>query len=155
MTLADLTAAGAVQPGCNFAPFNHTAYPGNFPNDGNWTPIFGSSPPTPAGESARPAARPEPPRQGGVRYTMTSPTIARYLRLRLEHPEAIVFLTSGAFCQAFFEDGVFCGRELGLAVRNLAADSEPERIPASGFPRRALEKYEKLLRHRGRSVHVA
>lgn len=46
-TLADLTAAGAVQLGCNTAPFNHAVYPGNFPSDGNWTPIFGSVPPTP------------------------------------------------------------------------------------------------------------
>jgi formylglycine-generating enzyme required for sulfatase activity len=44
--LADLTAAGAVQLGCDFAPFSHTAYPTNFPSDGNWTPIFGSVPPT-------------------------------------------------------------------------------------------------------------
>lgn len=46
-TLADLTAAGAVQLGCTYPIFNHTAYPAGFPNDGNWTPIFGSSPPTP------------------------------------------------------------------------------------------------------------
>ena len=46
-TLADLTAAGAVQLGCTYPIFDHTAYPAGFPNDGNWTPIFGSSPPTP------------------------------------------------------------------------------------------------------------
>lgn len=47
VTLADLTAAGAVQLGETGAPFGHTAYPANFPLDGNWTPIFGSAPPTP------------------------------------------------------------------------------------------------------------
>ncbi len=45
-TLADLTSGGATQLGCNFPPFNHTAYPANFPNDGNWTPVPGSSPPS-------------------------------------------------------------------------------------------------------------
>jgi hypothetical protein len=45
--LSDLMGGGATQLGCNFAPFNHTAYPGNFPLDGNWTPILGSSAPSP------------------------------------------------------------------------------------------------------------
>ena len=47
VTLADLNAAGAQQLGCTFAPYNHMAYPGSFPGSGNWTPIFGSVPPTP------------------------------------------------------------------------------------------------------------
>jgi hypothetical protein len=38
-------------------------------------------------------------RSVGVLYTMTSPTVERYLRLKLEHPQAIVFVTVGAFCQ--------------------------------------------------------
>lgn len=45
-TLADLTASG-VQLGCTFAPFSQTAYPANFPNTGQWTPVLGSSPPSP------------------------------------------------------------------------------------------------------------
>ena len=47
-TLDDLVGGGAVQLGCTFAPFSQTAYPANFPNDGNWTPVLGSSPPSPA-----------------------------------------------------------------------------------------------------------
>jgi formylglycine-generating enzyme required for sulfatase activity len=46
-TLAALTAGGAVQLGCSGAPFSLTAYPANFPNDGNWTPVLGSVPPSP------------------------------------------------------------------------------------------------------------
>jgi formylglycine-generating enzyme required for sulfatase activity len=40
-TLADLTKGGATQltPGC--------PAPANFPNDGNWTPVLGSDPPSP------------------------------------------------------------------------------------------------------------
>jgi len=46
-TLATLTAGGAVQLGCTYAPFSQTAYPANFPSDGNWTPVLGSVPPSP------------------------------------------------------------------------------------------------------------
>src|SRR5262245_58215213 len=46
-TLADLTAGGAVQLGCDTSPFGHQAYPANFPRNGNWTSIPLSTPPTP------------------------------------------------------------------------------------------------------------
>jgi len=46
-TLADLTAGGAVQLGCTIPPYNQTAPPVYFPDNGQWTPILGSSPPSP------------------------------------------------------------------------------------------------------------
>jgi hypothetical protein len=46
-TLADLQGGGAVQLGCPSAPWNATAYPGNFPAGGQWTPALGSEPPSP------------------------------------------------------------------------------------------------------------
>lgn len=111
-----------------------------------------------AGGAAEPTAAEQAPRPSrharGVRYTMTSPTIEQFLRVKLARPEAIVFIRAGAFCQTFFEDAALCGRELRLAVRNVAADLEPEKILACGFPLAAAEKYLGLLRQRGREVHV-
>ena len=46
-TLADLADGGATQLGCQGLPFNLAPYPGTFPADGNWTPVAGSSPPSP------------------------------------------------------------------------------------------------------------
>src|SRR5262245_59705980 len=46
-TLADLRGGGATQLGCTFAPFSQGAYPANFPDDGNWTPMPGFSAPSP------------------------------------------------------------------------------------------------------------
>ncbi len=104
-----------------------------------------------------PRADPVPPprkRSGGVRYTMKSPTVEKYLRLKLDHPQSIVFVTVGAFCQTFFEDAAECGRVLRFAVRDLAAESEPEKILTCGIPKARLEKYVALLRQAGRDVHV-
>jgi MutS domain I len=98
--------------------------------------------------------RPPVRRRGGVRFMMTSPTIEKYLRVKLAHPEAVVFVRVGSFCQTFFEDAAFCHRELRLAVRDLAADSEPEKIPSCGFPLRVLDKYVAWLQQRGRQTHV-
>jgi hypothetical protein len=93
-------------------------------------------------------------RTGGVRYTMTSPTVERYLRMKLDHPREIVFVTVGAFCQSFFEDAKECGRVLRVAVRDLAAESERERILTCGIPKAKLEKYVAVLRQAGREVYV-
>jgi len=43
-TLTDLTNGGATPLGCFDG---QSAYPANFPSDGNWTPVPGSSPPSP------------------------------------------------------------------------------------------------------------
>lgn len=91
---------------------------------------------------------------GGVRYRMTSPTIEKYLRLKLAQPQKVVFVTVGAFCQTFFEDAAYCGQTLRLAVRNLGAESEAEKILTCGIPKAKLEKYIDLLRHAGREAHV-
>lgn len=104
---------------------------------------------TPQPAQARPRRR-----RGGVRFLMTSPTIERYLRTKLEHPGAVVFLRAGSFLVTFFEDAALCNRELRLAIRNLAAASEPEKILSCGFPLRVQEKFTALLRQRGREVHV-
>lgn len=94
-------------------------------------------------------------RQGAaVRYRMTSPQVERYLRAKLEHPKEIVFVKSGAFLQSFFDDAVECGERLKLAVRNLAAEDEPERIPVCGVPVAALEKYRTLLGSSGRAMRI-
>ena len=90
----------------------------------------------------------------GPRYTMTSPTIEKYLRTKLDHPSTLVVVAVGAFYQTFFEDAVWCARELKFALRNLAADSEPEKIPACGFPRGRLEHYREVLASRGRTVRA-
>ncbi|MGH8702871.1 MAG: hypothetical protein ACREVR_17085 [Burkholderiales bacterium] len=93
-------------------------------------------------------------RAGGVRYTMRSPTVERYLRCKLEHPRSVVFITVGAFCQTFFEDATECGRVLRVAVRDLAAESESARIFTCGVPKAKLEKYVGLLRRAGREAPV-
>jgi hypothetical protein len=93
-------------------------------------------------------------RSGGVRYTMTSPSVEKYLRLKLEHPQCIVLITIGAFCQTFFEDAAECGQLLRIAVRNLAAESETEKILTCGIPKAKLEKYVSLLRDAGRQAYV-
>ena len=108
-----------------------------------------------AGTAPEPVRSPAPvKRPGGSRYTMTSPTIEKYLRAKLDQPQAFVLVAVGAFYQTFFEDAPWCARELGFALRNLAADPEPEKIPACGFPRSRFDHYREVLASRGRTVHA-
>lgn len=110
-----------------------------------------------ASEAPLPQSSPPAPpvaKRGGSRYTMTSPTIEKYLRAKLDHPSTLVVVAVGAFYQTFFEDAAWCARELKFALRDLAADSEPEKIPACGFPRGRLDHYREVLVSRGRTVHA-
>lgn len=92
--------------------------------------------------------------KGGVRFTMTSPMIERYLAAKLAHPGALVLVTAGAFCQTFFEDAKFMHTEFKLKVRDLAADSEPEKIPACGVPKTRLDYWTARIERAGYEVHV-
>ena len=128
---------------------------------GGWVKYEARKQTTPESSPAAPPAVPpalrlpqRPRPASGVRYTMTSPTVERYMRVKLEHPQAIVFVTVGVFCQTFFEDATFVGQTLHFAVRDLAAASEREKIPTCGLPKAKLEKYISLLRQAGREVHV-
>ena len=47
VTLAELAAGGATQLGCGYPLSNQSPYPANFPSSGQWTPVPGSSPPSP------------------------------------------------------------------------------------------------------------
>lgn len=85
---------------------------------------------------------------------MTSPQVERYLRAKLEQPQDIVFVKSGVFLQTFCDDAVECGKRLALAVRDLAAADEPERIPVCGVPVAAMGKYRSRLALDGRKVRV-
>ena len=59
-TLADLTGDGATQLNPAYLSFPCSSnYPANFPSDGNWTPILGSSPPSPGVANQR-SQRPRP-----------------------------------------------------------------------------------------------
>ena len=109
----------------------------------------------PPGAAPPPAITPAPKkRTGGVRYTMRSPTVERYLRLKLEHPRAVVFVTVGAFRQTFFEDATECGRILRVAVRDLATESESAAILTCGIPKARLETYVARLQQAGKEVHI-
>jgi hypothetical protein len=90
----------------------------------------------------------------GVRFRMTSPQIERYLRVKLEHQHDIVFIKSGIFLQTFFEDAVECSKLMGLAVRDLSANGEPEKIPVCGIPVSAIEQYKIRLGSIGRTMWV-
>jgi 23S rRNA-intervening sequence protein len=70
---------------------------------GGWIKHEGRPAPERAVTAPPEAVRVAPERRArrGVRYTMASPTVERYLRAKLAHPEAVVLVSVGAFCQSF------------------------------------------------------
>lgn len=62
---------------------------------------------------------------------MTSPTVDKYLRVKLDHPEAIVFITVGAFCQTFFEDAAYCHQRYGWRSATWRRPRSQRRFPCA------------------------
>lgn len=76
-----------------------------------------------------------------------------YQKVKLDHPEKIVLVKTGAFYKTFFKDALFCHERLRLAVQNLAADSEEVAILSCGFPVTALERYAARLAELGKEIY--
>ena len=82
-----------------------------------------------------------------------TPMLEQYLRVKGEHPDALLFYRMGDFYEMFFEDAIVAARELQLALtsRNPGADAP---IPMCGVPHHAVESYLTQLLDKGFAVAV-
>ncbi len=81
----------------------------------------------------------------GVKLT---PMLEQYLRIKEEHPDALLFFRMGDFYELFFEDARTASRELQIALtsRNPNADFS---VPMCGVPHHSSEEYLRQLLEKG------
>ena len=82
-----------------------------------------------------------------------TPMLEQYLRVKGEHPGALLFYRMGDFYEMFFEDAVTAARELQLTLTSRNPDAEAP-IPMCGVPHHAVEGYLAELLDRGFKVAV-
>ena len=72
---------------------------------------------------------------------MISPTPIRqqYLRIKQEHPDAILLFRMGDFYETFDEDAHVAARELEITLTSREMGKGP-RIPLAGIPYHALDR---------------
>ncbi len=77
----------------------------------------------------------------------------QYLRIKEEHPDALLFYRMGDFYELFFEDAEIAARELSIALTTRNPNAEVK-IPMCGVPHHAAEGYLAQLMDKGFKVAV-
>src|SRR5579862_944290 len=76
-----------------------------------------------------------------------TPAMAQYVRMKAEHPDALLFFRMGDFYELFFEDATVAAKALEIALTSRAKDKDGAAIPMCGVPYHAAPAYmSKLVR---------
>ncbi len=82
-----------------------------------------------------------------------SPMMQQYLEIKEENKDKIVFFRLGDFYEMFFDDAIFCSRELELTLTGRDCGLE-ERAPMCGIPYHSSSVYINKLIEKGYKVAV-
>lgn len=82
-----------------------------------------------------------------------TPMLEQYLRIKQEHPDALLFYRMGDFYEMFFEDAEVAARELGIALTSRNPEAANP-APMCGAPHHAIEPYLSKLLRRGYKVAI-
>ena len=72
--------------------------------------------------------------------TSQTPIRQQYLRIKQEHPDAILLFRMGDFYETFDEDARVAARELEIALTSREM-GKGQRVPLAGIPYHALDGY--------------
>ena len=87
--------------------------------------------------------------------TMT-PMFSQYLRIKADHPHALLFFRMGDFYEMFFDDAQTASAELGIALTSRdVSKKEGKKAPMCGVPHHSAETYIARLVKKGYSVAIA
>ncbi|MEW5772689.1 MAG: DNA mismatch repair protein MutS [Thermodesulfobacteriota bacterium] len=79
--------------------------------------------------------------------------LEQYLRIKQDHPGALLFYRMGDFYELFFEDAEVAARELSIALTSRNPDAASP-VPMCGVPHHAAEGYLAKLLRRGHKVAI-
>lgn len=83
-----------------------------------------------------------------------TPMMQQYIRLKMQHPDTLVFYRMGDFYELFFEDAEYASRLLDITLTTRGA-SGGQPIKMAGVPFHALEPYLAKLVKLGESAVIA
>ena len=83
----------------------------------------------------------------------TTPARRQYLKMKEQHPDAILLFRMGDFYETFDEDAKVTARELEIALTSREM-GKGQRVPLAGIPYHALDSYLARLVKRGYKVAI-
>lgn len=82
-----------------------------------------------------------------------TPAMERYVEIKKQHPECLIFYRMGDFYELFFEDAKVASEALGITLTK-RGKSEDQDIPMCGVPYHAYENYMARLIRQGYKVAI-
>jgi DNA mismatch repair protein MutS len=86
-------------------------------------------------------------------YAGHTPVMQQYLRIKAEHPDALLFYRMGDFYELFYEDARRAARVLDITLTS-RGQSGGQPIPMAGVPVQTLDTYLARAVRRGESVAI-
>ncbi|MBW4681439.1 MAG: DNA mismatch repair protein MutS [Microcoleus vaginatus WJT46-NPBG5] len=83
-----------------------------------------------------------------------SPMYRHYADMKDKYPHAILLYRVGDFFETFFQDAITVSRELELVLTSKEGGKEVGRVPMTGVPHHALDRYSTQLVEKGYAIAV-
>ena len=89
-----------------------------------------------------------------VDWELLTPSMRHYAETKAVNPSALLLYRMGDFYECFFEDAITISRELELVLTAKSAGKEVGKVPMSGVPHHALDRYASQLVEKGYAVAI-
>jgi DNA mismatch repair protein MutS len=77
--------------------------------------------------------------------TKLSPMYQHYVEVKSQYPHALLLYRCGDFFETFFQDAITIARELELVLTSKEGGKEIGRVPMTGVPHHAVDRYCAML----------
>ena len=83
-----------------------------------------------------------------------SPMMQHYVEIKEQYPHALLLYRVGDFYEVFFQDACIVSEQLELVLTSIHAGKEIGRVPMSGVPHHAIDRYCALLVEKGYAIAI-
>jgi DNA mismatch repair protein MutS len=84
--------------------------------------------------------------------TKLSPMYQHYVEVKSQYPHALLLYRCGDFFETFFQDAITVARELELVLTSKEGGKEIGRVPMTGVPHHAVDRYCAILVEKGYAI---
>ncbi len=84
--------------------------------------------------------------------TKLSPMYQHYVEVKSQYPHALLLYRCGDFFETFFQDAITIARELELVLTSKEGGKEIGRVPMTGVPHHAVDRYCAMLVEKGYAI---
>ena len=81
-----------------------------------------------------------------------SPMYQHYVEVKSQYPHALLLYRCGDFFETFFQDAITIARELELVLTSKEGGKEIGRVPMTGVPHHAVDRYCAMLVEKGYAI---